>query len=210
MSQAIPVSTPGALQFDYVEPVAAPQLACAGCATPLEASFHRINAAMVCTSCRTGVEAQATRGGFAKALLFGTAAAVAGWIIYFMILKVTGYELSLISILVGYMVGRAVSEGCGGRGGKRYQALAIGLTYLSITCTYVPLIMEQWAKDQVLSGTAAVIGSVVLSLAMPFLMITENPLTLLIVGFGLYQAWTMNKRRVLDISGPHPVAPALG
>ncbi|CAA9339179.1 MAG: hypothetical protein AVDCRST_MAG68-2862 [uncultured Gemmatimonadetes bacterium] len=209
MSDAI---NPSALQFDYAEPAgAAAQLSCAACSAPLSGVYHKINDKTTCSRCRAAVESEAGRGGFAKALAFGIGAAVAGFVVYYAIAKVTGYELSLISILVGFMVGRAVSEGSGGRGGKRYQALAMGLTYLSITATYIPMIMAQATGEVAGSGTAVLLAfSEVLALAMPFLMATENPITLLIIGFGLYQAWQMNARRQLDISGPYNVAPAVG
>ncbi|HEX8361892.1 MAG TPA: hypothetical protein VF613_17365 [Longimicrobium sp.] len=208
MSDAI---HPSALQFDYAEPAgAASQLSCAGCHAPLAGIYHKVNDRTTCSPCRAAVEKEAARGGFAKALAFGIGAAVAGFVVYFAILKVTGYELSLVSILVGFMVGRAVSEGSGGRGGKRYQALAMGLTYLSITATYVPMIMADAAGKLEISGTGLLVASELLALAAPFLMATENPITLLIIGIGLYQAWQMNGRRQLDISGPYNVAPALG
>jgi len=208
MSDAI---NPSALQFEYAEPAGtAAQLSCAACHAPLAGVYHKINDKTTCGPCRLAVESETARGGFAKALAFGAGAAVAGFVVYYAILKVTGYELSLISILVGYMVGRAVSEGSGGRGGKRYQALAVGLTYLSITATYVPMIMGEATGEVAESGALLLVASELLALAAPFLVATENPITLLIIGFGLYQAWQTNTRRQLDISGPYTVAPAVG
>jgi len=60
----------------------------------------------------------------------------AGAILYFAVAKITGYEIGLISIVVGLLVGKAVKMGAGGRGGWRYQALAIALCYLSISGSY--------------------------------------------------------------------------
>lgn len=69
--------------------------------------------------------------------------------------------------------------------------------------------MEQLSSEPGQPAAVVAIASVIAALALPFLMVTENPLTLLIFGFGLSQVWTMNRRRVLAISGPHTVAPAL-
>jgi hypothetical protein len=43
---------------------------------------------------------------------------------------------------VGLFVGAAVRKGSGGRGGWRYQALAILLTYASIVSTYIPYVVS--------------------------------------------------------------------
>jgi hypothetical protein len=58
------------------------------------------------------------------------------------------------------------------------------------------------------------LGMVSLSLALvlmiacvaPFLAGLENIMGLLIIGFGLYEAWKINKRSVLSITGPHTLA----
>jgi hypothetical protein len=76
--------------------------------------------------------------GFARAAAAGLGAAAAGAGIYFAVREATGYNFSLVSILVGYMVGRAVHWGARGRGGWPYQTLAVLLTYLAIVSTYVP------------------------------------------------------------------------
>ncbi|HEX2224233.1 MAG TPA: hypothetical protein VHN15_08500, partial [Thermoanaerobaculia bacterium] len=45
----------------------------------------------------------------------------------------------------------------------------------------------------------------VIALAAPFLAGFENILGIAIIGFGLYQAWAINKAPVLAVAGPFPV-----
>ncbi len=197
------------LQFDQAEPTTLDSagVTCTACSRPIHDAYHEVNGQVVCTSCRAQVEALAESGGFFKAFLFGTGAAVAGWAIYFAILKLTDIEFGLIAVLVGFMVGKAVATGSGERGGWLYRTLAVGLTYLAIVCTYMPLIADAFrAEDPEVGGVGLYIVSFIVSLAGPFLVITESPITLLIVGFGLYQAWRMNARRTLEITGPYAVA----
>ncbi len=73
----------------------------------------------------------------AQAALFGLGAAVLGSVIFYGVTALTGYELGLIGVLVGYLVGKAVRKGSGSTGGLQYQVLAIVLTYISIASTYV-------------------------------------------------------------------------
>jgi hypothetical protein len=79
-------------------------------------------------------------------LLYGGLAAAAGTVVWSLIISLTGYELGLIAIAVGIAVGVAVRKGSRGRGGWKYQSLAMVLTYVSITTSYVPLIVQGMAK----------------------------------------------------------------
>jgi len=78
----------------------------------------------------------------------GLVAAAVGSAIYYAVAKVTGYEIGLISIVVGLLVGFAVRKGSRARGGWRYQALAIFLTYLAIASTYVPRVFEAMEAEK--------------------------------------------------------------
>jgi hypothetical protein len=139
------------LQFDTAEPVGgngatATSLACTACNADITTSYYEANGAIVCISCRAKLRAQLTGGSgsarFAKAIGFGLAAAAAGSALYYAILKLTGYEIGLVAIVVGFIVGRAVNRGSQGRGGRAYQLLAVGLTYLAIVTTYIPFIVK--------------------------------------------------------------------
>lgn len=259
------------LNFDKVEFETTGSLAqgaCFACTAPLGESYFDINGSPACEPCKTGIESSLQGGSktarLFKAILFGTIAGIAGALIYFAIVKITGYEVGLVSILVGFMVGKAVFVGSGQRGGAVYQLLAIGLTYIAIVSTYVPFILEEigqydesdYAVEQgVLSGQSTALDDVpalanaepelVLEpveipaesseaqaaadlpgeeygflemlvgltlmagvlLAMPFLAGMDNIIGLLIIGFGLYQAWSLNRKTVLDITGPFRIQP---
>jgi hypothetical protein len=203
----------GALQFDTAEPSAATtDRSCTGCRRPIEGEYHMANMQVVCTPCRTALEAgpQGTRTGrVGRALLFGAGAAVAGGLLYLVVATVTGYVIGLIAILVGWMVGRAVNVGSEHRGGWLYQVMAVGFTYLAICTSYVPQIVATWQQTPEmaeLSGAVMYIAAFVFSLAVPVLSISAAPIGALILAFGLFQAWRENKRPELTITGPYTVA----
>jgi len=77
-----------------------------------------------------------------RGLLYGAGAALACSICYAIITIVTGMELAIASIAVGYLVGRAVRIGSNGLGGRRCQIIAVALTYLAITGAYIPLLIK--------------------------------------------------------------------
>jgi hypothetical protein len=127
------------MQFDKVEgpgPAAPP--ACAQCRRPLD-EYFALGGHMFCGTCVDGFRAGAS---FWRALLYGAGAAVLGTIVWFAILKLFNYELAIIGIVVGLFVGVAVRKGARGLGGWKFQALAMALTYVSITASYVPLVMK--------------------------------------------------------------------
>lgn len=117
--------------------IAVSRVACGACGNHVR-SYFSVNARTVCKRCHD--EAVAAHGAhllpLLKAFGLGLLAAALGAFIYFGVAKLTGYEIGLVSIVVGLLVGGAVKLGSGGRGGWRYQALAVGLCYLSIASSY--------------------------------------------------------------------------
>ena len=231
---------PDGLQFDKAEQTTA---TCAVCSQPISSTYFEVNGQVTCPRCRSAVVQQfnagSSAGRFTRALGLGVLAAGAGFAIYYVIAKLTGMEFSIIAILVGVMVGAAVKRGSNGRGGVRYQLLAVFLTYASIVSSYVPFAFEQVreearaARDSTaaaassdtvalatasnpadttaISGGEAAVALVMLAgliLALPFLAGLENILGLLIIGIGLYAAWTTVGKVTLKITGPYRVGAA--
>lgn len=196
------------LRFDTVE--AAPSApACARCSRAIASEYYEVNGAIVCPDCRVQVEADAASGSAAgrlsRAAVYGLGGAIAGAALYYAILAITGYEIGLVAIAVGWLVGRAVQLGSGHRGGRAYQVLAVLLTYLAIVSTYIPFIFG----DRVVISSIADAGSILLfAMTAPFLAGFENVIGILIIGFALWQAWHMNGRMALVFSGPYAVGTA--
>jgi hypothetical protein len=198
------------MQFDKAEFGAAPPPSCAGCQAELADTYFEVDGHRMCPTCRARLDAPpegTPASRFFTALAYGLGASVVGFVIYYAVLKLTGYEVGFIAIIVGLLVGIAVKKGSRGVGGAGYQALAIALTYLSIVSTYVPLLvgaMEQQNPGQEISGWMYIIILPV-AFASPFLLGFKNILGMLIIGFGLYEAWKINKRVKHDIRGPLPL-----
>jgi len=148
-AQAGPRSAePEALQFDkadFAGPLAFKT--CEACKQVIAAEYFEIGGHVVCPRCRgllTGDMPDKWR--FLRALLFGGVAGIMGTVIWSLIIHFTGYEIGLIAIVVGVGVGKAVRKGSRGRGGWKYQTLAMVLTYLSITTSYVPIVAKDFVQ----------------------------------------------------------------
>jgi hypothetical protein len=77
------------------------------------------------------------------AAVFGLGAGIVGAVIYYAVLAIAHLQIGIIAILIGYMVGYAVRKGARGRGGLRFQVLAVALTYTSVALAYTPIVVTQ-------------------------------------------------------------------
>jgi hypothetical protein len=148
---------PPPLQFDTAVPrdtpsaVATHGVTCAMCQRAMADEYFDVNGQSVCGSCRTQVAqmAETPRGWglFAKAGMFGLVAAILGAILYYAVIAITDFEIGIVAIAIGYMVGWAIRKATDGRGGRRFQVLALVLTYWAVGLAYTPLTFRQIADE---------------------------------------------------------------
>jgi predicted secreted protein len=246
------------LQFDHVEPqgataegakttalpgpeAPATDLPCKVCKRTISDAYFEINGQVTCAPCRDRVSAQLEGkppfDTVLRAAWYGTVAAAVGSTLFFVVAKITGYELGIIGIVVGVIVGMGVRKGAKGRGGPVFQALAMFLTYTAVVATYVPGLLEAIdarSSNQASATPAAEPGTptaesapaapsrprtlgvkvmvviivVAVAYAAPFLAGTKNIMGIIILGIAVYEAWKINKRLRLSVSGPHRLAAA--
>jgi hypothetical protein len=229
------------LQFDHAETTGG--TSCAQCQTTLQGSYFQAGGAMLCDGCvgslRQALAGQGSSAGrFLRAVLLGLGAMLVGAIGYGLWMGFTNSEFALVTIAIGWFVGKAVRHGSGGRGGWRYGLLAVVLTYCAIAFSFfgaavaemrnkpaTPIASGETAKDatapaaveagptavepsadaseQEIGLLAGVIALLVFAFSIPVLSATQSILSLIITGFGLWQAWSMNRAANVEITGPH-------
>jgi hypothetical protein len=245
------------LQFERADYAQTPaNTICAACNRAITSSYYLAGDRTLCGLCRNDLERALTSGTpigrFSKAVGAGLVAALLGFLLYYGIAELTGYEFGLIAIVVGFAVGSAVRWGSAGRGGWLYQGLAIVLTYLAIVSTYIPpivsairageaqaaqaaaateedaeaaaepaagepAVVDVSASPVTLGGSAAgefgvvrfvvaILFLMALACAAPFLAGLENIIGMIILAIGLFEAWKLNKRTELTVTGPHALA----
>lgn len=174
---------------------------CIACQTPISGSYFTVNGRILCASCKGQVALRPNGfepSAFVRALIFGGGVAALGSVAWYAITAATGYELGLVSIAIGIFVGKAVQRGAGFRSGLAYPLLAVALTYVSIVAAYAPAIVGAANKE----GTASPVLIALVVLAAPFLAGASNIIGLIIIGFGLWEAWRYARVPPLDIAGP--------
>jgi hypothetical protein len=152
----------GELQFDEVAPrageataAAAPGHACTVCHAPFDLEYFDVNGQHICGACSQKVAYLADTprgiGALGRAAAAGIVAAILGAALYYAVLAITGFEVGLVAIAIGYMVGYGIRLGTRGRGGRRFQALALALTYWAVGLAYSSLALQQMVQER--SGT---------------------------------------------------------
>jgi hypothetical protein len=143
------------LQFDQAEPAeegASQELVCTGCKLEIGDNYYIINGNIVCPRCKdlaeTTLVGGSRTGRVLRAAVYGSLAAAVGSFIWYEVAKLTGYQFSLIAIVIGLMVGFAVRKGCRGRGGWFYQGMAMFLTYFAIAVTNLPAVFQAIEEQQ--------------------------------------------------------------
>lgn len=217
-------SSPDDLSFDRAIPVSgatgataatdatgAAAVQCSVCLRTITASYHTVNGAPACESCRTILSAIGAPIReplpIAKALVLGFGAALVGAVIYWAVIRFFRLEIGIVAVLNGWMVGKALRVGSGGRGGRVLQVAAAMLTYLSVGMAYVPLALQAGATI----GLSTLLSAALLPVYVILGSLPGGLISALIIGFGMVQAWQLTAAPVLDIEGPFRVgnAPAV-
>jgi hypothetical protein len=185
-------------------------LTCAGCRRPIGGSYFQINGKPACGECTAKVQAQIPKdshAAFVRAVVFGIGGALVGSALYVTFALATGLVIGYMSLAVGFLVGKAMSIGSHGVGGRRYQVVAVVLTYLAVSMSAVPIAIHAFRHDQWPAiGLLALLGiaSPILDLQNP----THGLIGLIILFVGLRFAWKFTAGRTVSVTGPHTALPA--
>jgi len=234
-----PEQLPGvdALQFRRVQPIDTTESpaskSCAACKQLISGTYYQVQNRVICPECAAKIQAgrQAQRPvPWVRFVIFGAGAALAGSILYAIPLAL-GFQIGIVALAVGWMVGKAIRAGSYGAGGRRQQILAVVLTYFAISTSFFPAALFIRAKrsiepksavtkqaappvhDQVtttretMSTGKAVAGLLVFAIIFPFLELKESPasglISLFILFIGLQRAWAMTARHEIMVTGPY-------
>jgi hypothetical protein len=228
-----------ALQFRRAEPVVASESpsaqSCAACKQLIIGQHYQVQNQVICPSCaakiRAGQQSQRPVPLF-RPVIYGVGAAIAGCILYAIPLAL-GFQIGIVALVVGYMVGKAIRHASYGTGGRAQQVLAVALTYLAISASIVPAVFfigikqgaaaRSTAKNQPVkppviqpvkpmpSPGKLAAGIALLAIVSPFLQLKTSPvgglISLFILFIGLQRAWVLTARHEIIVAGPYSLPP---
>lgn len=224
---------------------------CANCNGSLGEQYWQWQTRPVCATCRATISetlaASQSKKAFGRAVVLGGLTALGCGIAYAVFVAVTDYQLALLTIGIAFVVAKVLRHCSKGVGGRKYQVLALVLTYFASAMGYAPAIISgfrEGADEQTgeaaaaardasatadaasssaspvaattsASASAPAAGTLLIGIAAliaflmaaPILAATQAPMGLLIVGFGLWEAWKLTQGLSLTLEGPFRVAP---
>jgi uncharacterized protein (DUF983 family) len=203
-------------------------MTCAVCRHPITGSYFKLKGAPVCAECTEKIRAQIpqdSHAAFVRAVMFGIGGALLGFALYVGFALETGLIIGWVSLAVGFIVGKAMHLGSGGVGGRRYQVVAVLLTYLAVSMSAVPIALQQNRHHQgeVQSAETTVqpsahmnVGKAIgvlalIGIASPILELQDpvhGIIGLIILLVGIRFAWRFTADRTVNVSGPYTVATA--
>jgi hypothetical protein len=151
----------GAQPQDAQDGQPAPIITCSNCQAQIKTYYYNVDDNAVCAKCKQEIArttgAQMGGKAWVNALLLGFGAAIVGAAIYYGVIAITGWQIGIVAFFIGLLVGAAVRKGAAGGGGRRYQILAVGLTYFSVGLAYSPLVFKEFmdGKDKKASAVVA-------------------------------------------------------
>jgi hypothetical protein len=138
---------PAKIDFEHAE-FATPggeRLACGVCQRAITTEYWQFLGKILCETCREAVRrsSENARGGaaFGKAFLLGGGAALGCGLGYAVFVGVTHIQFALVTIGIGWAVGRVIQNVTRGFGSRRHQVLAVALTYLATSMGYLPAVI---------------------------------------------------------------------
>jgi hypothetical protein len=192
-----------------------PTLQCGACRQPISGSYFKIKSSPVCPRCTEKLRANMPKdshGAFARAVLFGSGGALIGLALYVAFALATGLIIGWVSLAVGWIVGKAMRVGSGGVGGRRYQVVAVLLTYFAVSMSAVPIALYQGGRIHHLRLGEALLGRLAwLGIASPILELRDTVsglIGLVILFVGIRFAWRFTAGQTLQVSGPFTAASA--
>lgn len=178
------------------------EFSCGQCQRVITSEYYTLNSQAFCATCKPQLDAalRSAGGSFLNALGYGLGAALLGAGVYYGIRAATGYELAIIAIGIGMVVGKAVRKGAGLSPHWIYRALGIGLTYVSVCLSFVPDVLKGSEMGASLGTT---IVAFIYSLGIPILFMTQGEfIAIIIIGVGLWEGWRQSAPPSISLEGP--------
>jgi hypothetical protein len=117
-------------------PSVPPALPCSDCKEVMRMSYFALEGRPLCAKCRMPYQQKVQFGtgpaAMRRAVLYGAAAATVGAIVLGIVVLAFGFGRVPLSIGIAYLVAKAIGKATGDYGGRRYQILAVCLTYFAI------------------------------------------------------------------------------
>jgi hypothetical protein len=147
------VSNPHPPDNSEAAPKPVPFMACSECKAPMRDKYFALNERPICAKCKPAfakrIERGTTGAAFWRSAFQGLGVALLGALAMGAVVTVFPFARIFVLIPIGFLVGKTVMAAVDGYGGRRYQYLAVALSYFAISIgQVVPAFREAAATEQ--------------------------------------------------------------
>jgi|SRR5580658_525396 hypothetical protein len=181
------------------------EVKCSVCGILLSGQAYQVKGQPACVGCATAAGvAVDSQAAFTTALLYGIGAAFGGLALYAGFTIAFHFYIGYVALAVGWMVGKSMMAGSKGVGGRKYQIVAVLLTYAAISLASVPILIAEayeTSKDIDWGKFAGVL--VVYGIASPILDLmggmVQGLIGLVILFVGVRIAWRITAAKKIKL-----------
>jgi len=184
---------------------------CYRCGKELEDSIN------ICPGCGAGkstvdiaapdstVQTEPEDKNLVRAIIFGLVAAVVSSVVWYGAVVITGYQLGILAIGVGWLIASAVVMGAGGKRGPAYQFISVILIVIAMGLSEYLVVRHFLNQELVKRGIEELplLVSFQSILELIWMSVKESPLTLIFWGIAIYEGITLPAAK--SIQEPAPV-----
>ena len=183
----------------------ATEVKCSVCGSLLTGRAYQVKGQPACVGCATAAGvAVDSQAAFSTAVVYGVGAAFAGLAFYAGFTIAFHFYIGYVALAVGWMVGKSMMAGSKGVGGRKYQVVAVLLTYAAISLAAVPImIAEAYEAGKDIDWVKFAPGLVIYGIASPILDliggVMHGIIGLVILYVGLRIAWRITGVKKLKV-----------
>lgn len=203
-----PGQTPGLQPGQHPGQLKPQEIKCSVCGGLVSGQKYLLNAQPACARCAVAAGAPVdSSAAFTTAVVYGIGAALAGLAFYAGFTIAFHFFIGYVALAVGWLIGKAMMAGSKGIGGRKYQIVAVMLTYFAISLASVPILLAE-AYEKGTDIDWANFAGVLLAygIASPILDLAGGMVFglvgLLILFVGLRIAWRLTAARKVIVAKP--------
>lgn len=140
-------------------------------------------------------------------LLGGLVGAIAASALWYAVVVITSWQVGLVAIVVGWIVGRGVVFGAGGRGSIPLVAVSAVLTLAALTVSEYLIVYHFIAETLGSDGLISMVQPLDFMVGVAVESVMADPLTLLFWGIALFQSVAIPFGAIRSSAPTAPVLP---
>ena len=121
-------------------------------------------------------------------ILGGVVGAILASALWYGVVALTSWQIGLVAVVVGFVVGKAIVFGAGGRGSIPLVAISAAFTLVALVVSEYLIIYHFISTEFGSDGLISVIQPVDFVVSVAVGSVQADPLTLLFWGFALFQS----------------------